>query len=132
MSLFSVVIPTFNRATLLHEALDSIFAQTFTDYEVIVVDDGSSDETLQMLANYGNRIRVFQQKNQGPGAARNLGAQHATGEYLAFLDSDDQWFPWTLEAYHEILLRHQFPSFVVGKPLRFRDEKLLRLASGGQ
>jgi glycosyltransferase involved in cell wall biosynthesis len=96
--LFSVIIPTYNRAALLCTALDSVFAQTFTDYEVIVVDDGSTDGTAAMVASYGGRVRYFQQQNKGPGAARNLGAQHATGEYLAFLDSDDLWFPWTLLA----------------------------------
>jgi len=117
--LFSVIIPTFNRAILLREALDSVFAQTFTDYEVIVVDDGSEDETSAMVANYGDCIRFFRQENRGPGAARNLGIQNATGAYVAFLDSDDVWFPWTLASYHETIQRCGRPSFIAGNCLKF-------------
>jgi GT2 family glycosyltransferase len=99
MPLFSVIIPTYNRAALLREALASVFAQTFTDYEIIVVDDGSTDETRGELQALSSRVRAYHQKNAGPGLARNLGAKHAAGEYLAFLDSDDLWYPWTLETY---------------------------------
>jgi GT2 family glycosyltransferase len=128
---FSVIIPTHNRAPLLREALASVFAQTFADCEVIVVDDGSMDETPMVAASFGNRVRYFQQKNKGPGAARNLGAQHAVGKYLAFLDSDDLWFPWTLETYQKLIAQHH-PAFLAGKPLRFRDEKEWRTAVGGE
>jgi glycosyltransferase involved in cell wall biosynthesis len=121
MPYFSVIIPTYNRTALLREALDSVFAQTFTDYEVIVVDDGSTDDTLQMLAGYGNRVRIFQQSNQGPGAARNLGAKHAAGDYLAFLDSDDLWFPWSLAVYAQAIRQAGNPGFIAGKPKRFTD-----------
>jgi glycosyltransferase involved in cell wall biosynthesis len=83
------VIPTYNYARFLRESIDSVLAQTYPALEVIVVDDGSTDETPQILAGYGDRIRVISQTNQGVGAARNAGIAAARGEYIAFLDSDD-------------------------------------------
>lgn len=128
MPLFSAIIPTFNRAALLVRALDSVRRQTFTDYEVVVVDDGSTDNTLERLRGYPE-AKVFRQQNRGPGAARNLAARHCTGQYLVFLDSDDVWFPWSLETYASILHAPTTPAFIAGKPLRFRDEAELRSAS---
>jgi glycosyltransferase involved in cell wall biosynthesis len=121
---FSVIVPTFDRVSLLRRALDSVFAQRFAEFETIVVDDGSTDGTSAYLQTLGNRVRPFRQENRGPGAARNLGAKHAQGQYLAFLDSDDRWFPWTLEVYREAIEKHGYPSFVVGKPHIFceRDD----------
>jgi len=88
----SVVIPTYNRAEKVQRAIDSVFAQTFSDLEVIVVDDGSSDNTGRVLAGaYGDRIRYHYQPNQGASVARNKGAAEARGEWIAFLDSDDLW-----------------------------------------
>jgi len=132
MPFFSVIIPTYNRTALLREALNSVFVQTFKDFEVIVVDDGSTDGTLEELQALGSRVRSLRQQNAGPGAARNLGAQYATGEYLAFLDSDDLWFPWTLETYRQLIARHQRPAFLAGKPLRFRKDKDLQKAVGDE
>jgi hypothetical protein len=121
LPLFSVIIPTYNRAAFLREALGSVTAQTFTDYEVIVVDDGSTDETAEVVADFGHKVQFLSQANQGPGAARNLGAQDARGEYLAFLDSDDLWFPWTLETYWQALSRPDRPSWVAGKGYKFEQ-----------
>jgi glycosyltransferase involved in cell wall biosynthesis len=118
--LFSVVIPTFNRAGHLRQALDSVFAQTFGDYEVIVVDDGSTDDTEKVANHYGNRIQLFRQSNQGPGAARNLGIQEARGEFVAFLDSDDIWFPWTLKNLEQVVARPSRPGFIAGKLFDFK------------
>jgi glycosyltransferase involved in cell wall biosynthesis len=90
----SVVVPLYNKQSLLRRALDSIFAQTRGDFEVIVVDDGSTDESLEEAKNIKEpRLRVISQRNQGPGAARNRGAAETHGEYLAFLDADDEWLP---------------------------------------
>lgn len=89
----SVIIPTYNRAGTIRMAVDSALAQTYPDLEVIVVDDGSKDDSLGVLATYGDRIRVISQANGGPSAARNRGVQDATGEIIAFLDSDDKWMP---------------------------------------
>jgi glycosyltransferase involved in cell wall biosynthesis len=93
----SVVIPTYNRAQFLDEALQSVFNQTFKDFEVIVVDDGSTDRTKQVLEKYGDRIRYIFQENGGPAKARNRGIKESLGKYIAFLDADDVWFPLKLE-----------------------------------
>jgi glycosyltransferase involved in cell wall biosynthesis len=92
----SVIIPTYNRAHFVREAIDSALAQTLPAAEVIVVDDGSSDDTPSTLAGYGNRIRAVRQQNGGVAAARNRGAALASGDLLAFLDADDVWLPHKL------------------------------------
>ncbi len=117
---FSVVIPTYNRLSLLQRAVASVRIQTFRDYELIVVDDGSRDGTWDYLSSLVPSIKVLRQENQGPGAARNLGAQYASGKYLAFLDSDDLWFPWTLDAYATVIMKTSHPAFMAGKPRRFQ------------
>jgi len=89
----SVIIPTYNRATYIARALESVLSQSYRDFEVIVVDDGSFDNTKQVVQAYGDRVRYVFQSNAGPGAARNLGIRVSQGEYLAFLDSDDAWMP---------------------------------------
>src|ERR1700742_4118116 len=99
MPLFSVIIPTYNRCAFIGRALDSVLSQEGCDLEVIVVDDGSTDGTPEMLGRYDRQIQILKQSNKGPGAARNRGLQEASGEYVAFLDSDDLWFPWTGETY---------------------------------
>jgi glycosyltransferase involved in cell wall biosynthesis len=93
----SIVIPVYNAAAFVREAVDSALAQTHPDTEVIVIDDGSTDETPAILAAYGNRIRVHRQRNTGVGGARNTATQLATGEWLAFLDADDVWAPRKIE-----------------------------------
>jgi glycosyltransferase involved in cell wall biosynthesis len=92
----SVIVPTYRRAAFLREALESVFAQTYTDFEVIVVEDGSSD-AVDALAPYRDRITYLWQPNQGVGAARNAGAAKARGAWFAFLDDDDMWAPRKLE-----------------------------------
>jgi glycosyltransferase involved in cell wall biosynthesis len=91
--LVTAVIPTYNRAWILAEALDSVLAQDYDRLELIVVDDGSSDGTSDLLATYGSRITVLRQENRGVSAARNRGVAAARGRYVAFLDSDDLWHP---------------------------------------
>ena len=93
----SVVVPAYNYARYLPKAIDSALGQTHPPLEVIVVDDGSTDDTPRVLAAYADRIRVIRQANQGAGAARNAGIAAARGEYVAFLDSDDLWHPRKLE-----------------------------------
>jgi len=89
----SIILPTYNRADVLHRALDSVFRQTFHDWELIVVDDGSSDETPELFRQVDPRIRYLRQDNRGVYAARNHGLREARGRYLTFLDSDDEWLP---------------------------------------
>jgi glycosyltransferase involved in cell wall biosynthesis len=92
-TLISIIIPTYNRANEVTRAIASVFAQTYADYEVIVVDDGSTDNTREILDLYGNCIRYIRQKNQGVSSARNAGIRAARAEWIAFLDSDDEWLP---------------------------------------
>src|SRR5690606_29636154 len=121
MPLFSVVIPVYNRANLIKGTLDSVFAQTERDYEVIVVDDGSTDATADVVKSYGDCVRYVYQENAGPGAARNRGIQQSTGQYVVFFDSDDRWFPWTLETYRVAIETHGYPSFLGGAILYFSE-----------
>jgi len=92
----TVVIPTYNRYEFLKRALESVFSQTYLPHEVIVVDDGSSDETKQILQDFP-KIKYIYQKNRGVSSARNLGIKNARHEWIAFLDSDDEWLPEKLQ-----------------------------------
>jgi len=127
--LFSVIIPTFNRLELLKETLASLPLRRTDLMEVIVIDDGSTDGTREYLAGRDD-VAWFAQENQGPSAARNLGAAHAEGRYLAFLDSDDLWFPWTLETYEKAVTETE-GSFFAGRPFRFNDRKDLESVEPG-
>lgn len=93
----SVVIPAFNAGWCIRPAVDSVLAQTFTDFELIVVDDGSTDDTAQILCSYGDALRVVSQPNGGMSCARNAGIRLARGRYIAFLDADDRWLAPKLE-----------------------------------
>ena len=97
MAFLSIIIPTFNRCELLYRALNSVFKQTYSDYEVIVIDDGSTDDTVEMLQKNFTQLRYFYQSNKGVSAARNKGLALAHGRWIAFLDSDDEWLPQKLE-----------------------------------
>jgi glycosyltransferase involved in cell wall biosynthesis len=102
----SVIIPTYNRAWCLSEAVDSVLAQDFSDFELIVVDDGSTDGTADLLAAYGNDIAVLQLEHSGVSAARNAGIATARGELIAFLDSDDIWLPKKLSTQVQFFNSH--------------------------
>ena len=102
---FSIIIPAFNREELLRRAILSCLAQSFPDFELIVVDDGSTDGTARMVAELSDsRIRYLWQENKGAPRARNRGAANSTGHYIAFLDSDDEFLPGKLEAFHAAIL----------------------------
>jgi GT2 family glycosyltransferase len=122
----SVIIPTYNRADLVCRAIDSALAQTHPDIEIIVVDDGSTDATPGRLAAYGARIRVLRQPNAGVCAARNNGIALAGGEFIAFLDSDDEWLPWKLRAQIAAFRQHPQLEFVSSDAMVVdRDGQLL-------
>ncbi len=89
----SCVVPVFNGARFLEEAVESIEAQSWRPLEIVVIDDGSTDETPAVMARLGNRIRALSQPNQGPSAARNAGIAAASGDFIGFLDCDDRWLP---------------------------------------
>jgi glycosyltransferase involved in cell wall biosynthesis len=94
MPLISVILPTFNRASVLARAVDSVARQSFKDWELVLVDDGSTDQTFEMCKAFsGFPLKYLRTENRGVSAARNLGAEEARGEWLAFLDSDDEWLP---------------------------------------
>lgn len=121
MPTFSVIIPTYNRSSYLRQTLESVWRQTFNDYEIIVVDDGSTDDTAACLSQISDNVTVIRQPNSGPGSARNKGAQHACGEYLAFLDDDDLWFPWTLETVSELIVWNDHPALIAAKLVGFTN-----------
>lgn len=99
MPTVSVVVPTYNRARLLHRSIESVLSQTYEDFELLVVDDGSTDHTENVANCYDDdRLTyVAHEDNRGASAARNTGIERASGEYIAFLDSDDEWLPRKLE-----------------------------------
>lgn len=117
---FSLIIPTFNRLEFLKKTLYSLRLSEEDVVEVIVVDDGSQDGTVEFLKERGLGIVFIHQTNQGPGAARNRGIEVATGEYIAFLDSDDLWFPWTCQTYRKVI-KESDAGLIFGKPHHFRD-----------
>lgn len=104
--LVSVIIPTYNRGWIIKEAVESVLAQDYKPFELIVVDDGSTDHTIDMLGYYDNKIRLVQQVNQGVSAARNTGIVEASGHLIAFLDSDDLWLPQKLSRQVNFFHRH--------------------------
>ena len=97
MDTVSTIIPTYNRQDYIIIALKSVLSQTYKDYEIIIVDDGSTDETKKVLAPYRDKIRYFYHENRGIPATRNRGIREAKGDCIAFLDSDDYWLPHKLE-----------------------------------
>lgn len=113
----SVIIPTYNRADLLRKAIESVAAQTFSDYEIIVVDDGSTDRTEDVIAQFlkdrpeqAERTRYFFQQNQGKSVVLNRGLSEARGEWIAFLDSDDLWLPNKIEEQFRALRQYASQS----------------------
>ncbi len=109
--LVSVLIPTYNRGYILPQAIASVLAQTYRSFEVIVVDDGSSDNTRQIIEKLGSQVRYIYQENAGLASARNACLAMARGEFIAFQDSDDLWLPWKLEVQVALLRRHPQVAF---------------------
>ena len=100
----SVIMPCYNRADLIRKSISSVLDQTYKDFELIVVDDGSTDNSLKVIGSIkDSRIKVISQENKGPSAARNTGIKNARGKYIAFLDSDDNWDKTFLEKMHSAL-----------------------------
>ena len=102
----SVIIPTYNRAAMVVEAVESVLAQEMLDFELIVIDDGSSDDTQEKLRVYNSRLSYYRQKNAGVGAARNRGLELSKAPLVSFLDSDDLWLPKKLSTQHQYMLDH--------------------------
>lgn len=107
MPLISIIIPVYNRAITIEATIDSVLQQTFSDFELIIINDGSTDSTLEILSRYSDpRIKVFSFSHAGAAVSRNRGLEQATGEYIAFLDSDDLWSPSKLAAQLKALQTH--------------------------
>ncbi len=135
MAFVNVIIPTHNRASFLGDAIDSVLAQDFRDLELIVVDDGSTDETPQLLESYP-QIHVLKQERRGVSAARNRGVAAASGHFIAFLDSDDLWLPQKLSTQVEFFRRQpgalacQTEEIWMRKGLRVNPKKRHKKPSG--
>jgi glycosyltransferase involved in cell wall biosynthesis len=104
--LVSVILPTYNRAWTLKDAVDSVFSQDYPNIELIIIDDGSTDNTQQLLEAYKNEIRLFHQENKGVSAARNIGIKNSRGEFIALLDSDDAWDKRKISCQMEFFKHH--------------------------
>ena len=111
---FSVIIPAYNSAATLARAVESVFAQSWPAHEIIVIDDGSIDETLQVAREFGDKVQVIHQPNAGVSTARNRGAEAATGDWLAFLDADDWYYPDRLRWHAEWIARDAGLDFLTG------------------
>ena len=117
----SVIIPTYNRLPMLKEAVESVLAQDFKDFELIVVDDGSTDGTADEITHYGGRVKLLRhQENRGVSAARNSGILHARGKHIGFLDSDDLWVKGKLKT--QVNFLDENPQY----PLCYTDEIWIR------
>ncbi len=121
----SVIIPTYNRAGYLTEAIDSVFGQTYSNIEIVVVDDGSTDDTRERLKSYSDIIKYVYIDNGGPARARNVGMEMATGEYVAFLDSDDLYYPYKIKMQAEFLEKHADVAMVSSEFSAISDKKML-------
>ncbi|MCW5908129.1 MAG: glycosyltransferase family 2 protein [Chitinophagales bacterium] len=111
---FSIIIPTYNRAHFIRKAIESVLAQTFSDWELIVVDDGSTDNTKQVVFQYTDvRIKYMYQQNAERSAARNNGIKQALGKYICFLDSDDYFLPERLGNLYQFLIEKNFPQIFI-------------------
>ena len=137
MEIVSVIIPTYNRADLIRETIDSVLSQTYPEFEILICDDGSTDNTQEIINSYNDsRIKYLYQKNSGlPAKARNLGLQVAKGSYIAFVDSDDIWLPTKLAKQIQILQKKPQIMAVASnaivfplkehKAFKFKQDKLI-------
>lgn len=127
---FTVIIPTYNRAAFIRTAISSVLNQTFRDFEVIVVDDGSTDNTeSEVAAIQDNRLRYFRKDNGERSAARNYGVRQARGRYVNFLDSDDSFYPNHLQTAHDFLAKNPVEAFHLQFDVRDLNGRLLKAPS---
>lgn len=124
--LFSIIIPTYNRRQFLKIAIDSVFSQTFKDWQLIIVDDGSKDNTKELICSYKDlRLKYYHQPNQGPATARNTGLSKATGDYICFLDSDDRFRKDKLEIAHQYIRENPGYKIFHTEEIWYRNGKIL-------
>ncbi len=125
--LVSVVIPAYNSEDYIAEAIDSVISQTYSDYELIVVNDGSKDATKSVISEYKKQITIINTPNHGVSVARNIGILAANGEYIAFLDSDDVWHPEKLEIQVNYLNKNQDVLMVCNGRIKFMDTEEIEI-----
>jgi glycosyltransferase involved in cell wall biosynthesis len=121
--LFSIVIPTYNRAQLLAQAIESVLSQTYSNREILVVDDGSTDDTQSVVRKFRPSVSYVRQENQGKSAALNLGIASTRGDAVLVLDDDDILPPWAIAKHAEALTRSAAANFSYGRFLRFKGSK---------
>ena len=129
---FSIIIPAYNAAKFIERALDSVRKQSYGNYEVLVINDGSVDDTEQIIGQYKDKypkfsINFFSQENKGAGGARNKGIYNANGDYIAFLDADDCWYPEKLEKVNNFLIVHPEIDVLCHNEIEIRDDGKKRL-----
>jgi len=124
-NVFSVIIPVYNRGSLVAETIESVLNQNFSDYEIIAVNDGSTDNSLQVLNQYKDSVRIIIQQNQGAEIARNNAVEHAVGDYLVFLDSDDILLPESLSIYYQMIQSENYPALIFARGCGFKDDRKL-------
>lgn len=122
MKKISVIIPTYNYARYLPRAIDSVLSQTYKDYEIVVVDDGSTDNTKEVLGPYMDKIRYIYQSNTGISGARNRAIKESQGKYIAFLDADDSWVPEKLTIQMDVFEKNPSVGLVYSKVTLFRED----------
>jgi glycosyltransferase involved in cell wall biosynthesis len=127
--LISIIIPTYNSAQYLPEALNSALAQSYTPIEILVIDDGSTDNTARVMSDYADATIYVRQPQSGPSKARNRGIEKAKGAYTAFLDADDIWLPQKLETQMRVLEQDPMAAMVYSRSTHFHDRtgKVLRV-----
>jgi glycosyltransferase involved in cell wall biosynthesis len=118
---FSVLLPVYNRESYVRQAVDSVLNQSFRDFELLVIDDGSTDRTPEILKSYGSKLTLIHQHNRGPEVARNTAAALARGEYLVYLDSDDYFLPFALETFDKVIRATNSPALLMGSIAFFRN-----------
>lgn len=123
---FSVVIPLYNKGNHIIHTIESVLNQSYDDYEILVVDDGSTDDSAEKVKEIpSSRIRIFRQKNQGVSVARNVGIENAKGEYIAFLDADDAWKPEYLETISKLIYHYpESDIFVTAYEILMKDGRI--------
>lgn len=115
MPFFSIVVPAYNGENYIEQTISSLLNQSFRDFEIIIIDDGSTDGTNEIVNKYSSKVTYIRQMNQGPAAARNAGIEIAKGKYIVSFDSDDLLFPFALEVYSKVIKHFNDPPFIFSK-----------------
>lgn len=118
----SVIIPTYNRVNFLEEAIESVLSQEYKNFELIIVDDGSTDETRDIVRRYTKEVAYFYQDRRGVSCARNMGIKISSGEYIAFLDSDDKWLAKKLSCQMDFFTQNPYASICYTEEIWFRKD----------